>query len=46
MSLTDIGNGFKYSGEWLDNKIDGNGTLYYPDGSKYSGVFLNGMPHG
>lgn len=30
--------GARYEGEWLNNKKHGQGTFYYPDGSKYEGM--------
>ena len=29
-----------------NDKLDGEGSLYYPDGKKYEGGFLNGKRHG
>jgi hypothetical protein len=34
--------GSKYKGEWRDNKMEGYGTLYYPNGIvAYEGQWLN-----
>ena len=30
-----------YSGEWLDNKMDGKGTFTWSDGRKYIGQYIN-----
>jgi len=35
-----------YEGNFLEGKKDGYGTLDYADGSKYVGVFKNGVPNG
>jgi hypothetical protein len=42
----------EYDGDWVDDKIQGNGTMIYdedhhPDGySEYTGEWMNGLPHG
>lgn len=30
----------QYHGQYVSNKKQGNGTMYYPDGSKYEGATL------
>lgn len=33
-------NGGMYEGDWKNNKMDGKGTVYFPDGSiAYEGYF-------
>ena len=39
-------NGRKYLGKFKDDKLHGEGTLFYPDGKKYEGEFVNGKRHG
>lgn len=40
-------NGDVYEGEWLDNKINGEGTyIYKKSGDIYSGTWVNGKKHG
>jgi hypothetical protein len=36
----------KYNGEWLDNKYNGNGTLYYTISSYYIGQFVDNKKDG
>lgn len=39
--------GGKYSGYWLDNQMEGHGTLYYPDGRiAYEGQWHSDSLHG
>ena len=38
--------GSRYDGECLDGKFHGNGTLTYPDGDVYEGLFENGYAVG
>jgi len=38
------GNTRKYVGEWKNGMKNGQGTLTYPDGSKYVGEFKDGEP--
>ena len=38
--------GNKYSGEWLDGFMDGQGCLRMEDGSVYEGTFVKGSWHG
>jgi antitoxin component YwqK of YwqJK toxin-antitoxin module len=33
-------------GFWKDNKKDGEGTLYFKDGSKFKGQFMNNLRQG
>jgi hypothetical protein len=33
----------KYVGEWVDDKATGRGVMYYADGERFSGQFLNGQ---
>jgi len=35
-------NGDKYEGEWISDKLSGQGCLTYHDGSVYRGRFING----
>ena len=35
-------NGDRYEGEFLDNEMHGNGTLYCKDGSTQTGVWEEG----
>lgn len=42
-----VGTGYRYSGETLNGKPDGYGTLFRPDGSiLLTGEFVNGLPNG
>lgn len=38
--------GTKYEGYWDDNKKNGRGALYYPNGDKYRGDWKNDKKHG
>jgi hypothetical protein len=33
--------GFRYEGEWRNDRKEGKGTLHYPTGEKYEGEFKN-----
>ena len=35
-----------YKGEFVRNKIEGKGILYYQDGVRFEGGFQDGMAHG
>jgi hypothetical protein len=35
-------NGHKYSGQWANDKMHGDGVFYYPSGARYEGTWLNG----
>ena len=35
-----------YEGEWVDGKINGQGTLWYADGDQYQGEWRDGKMHG
>ncbi|XP_062239194.1 MORN repeat-containing protein 2 [Platichthys flesus] len=35
-----------YTGEWLEDKMNGKGTLQYPSGVMYEGEFKDNMFHG
>ena len=35
-----------YEGDYKNGIRNGNGTFYYPDGSKYEGEFVNGLREG
>ena len=39
-------NGNRYSGEWANNKKNGQGTLFFPDGDKYIGKFRDDQYNG
>jgi hypothetical protein len=39
-------NGNKYTGDWVDGRFYGKGTLSRKDGSSYTGDFENGKYHG
>ncbi len=42
----EVGN-LEYDGEWQDDEMDGEGTLYFENGVvKYDGEFKNGLYHG
>ena len=36
----------RYEGEWVDDKINGQGTLWYADGDQYQGEWRDGKMHG
>lgn len=38
--------GTKYIGEWLSDQMNGQGKLFYMNGSVYSGAFADGKPSG
>ena len=38
--------GEEYDGEWLDDKMSGNGLYKYTGGSTYNGQWKNGMMNG
>ena len=38
--------GYKYVGEWKDDKKHGQGTYTWPSGSKYIGEYKNDKRHG
>jgi hypothetical protein len=35
-----------YEGTFLENKFDGQGTYYWPDGHRYQGKWKNNHRHG
>ena len=35
----------KYEGEWLDDQINGKGVMYYKNGSRFEGEWLNYKKH-
>ncbi|GFH56016.1 hypothetical protein CTEN210_12492 [Chaetoceros tenuissimus] len=35
-------NGNKYSGQWANDKMHGDGVFYYPSGARYEGTWLDG----
>ena len=35
-----------YEGEWINNKKNGRGKLFYEDGDYYDGNFVNDKRHG
>jgi len=42
-----LNGGIKYEeGKFVDNKLHGQGTIYYNDGGKYEGEFAGGRMHG
>ena len=36
----------QYEGEWLDDEYNGYGTVYYENGVKYVGKWINGQKSG
>ncbi len=38
--------GFRYEGDFVDNKFHGKGMTTQPEGYKYVGDYVNGLPHG
>ncbi|KAA8580061.1 hypothetical protein FQN60_005596 [Etheostoma spectabile] len=38
--------GTTYTGEWLEDKMHGQGTLQHPSGALYEGEFKDNMYHG
>ena len=38
--------GFEYTGEWKDNKFNGQGSYTYPNGGRTVGEFKDGKRHG
>jgi hypothetical protein len=38
--------GSSYTGNWVDGKRHGFGTMKFSNGSVYKGNWLNGMEHG
>jgi hypothetical protein len=40
------GKGYKYVGEWRDDKQNGQGTATWADGDVYTGDWKNGAKHG
>lgn len=38
--------GLSYSGDWVDGRSEGNGTLVYPNNDQYDGPFVAGKPSG
>ena len=36
----------QYIGQWKDDEMHGQGTMYNPDGGKYIGSFKYGKYHG
>lgn len=42
-----VKDGITYEGEFLKDSITGNGCMYYPNGTKYTGYFIDGkLEHG
>lgn len=39
-------NGYRYTGELRENKFHGHGEEYWPDGTFYKGVFVDGLKTG
>ncbi|XP_039253379.2 uncharacterized protein LOC120330484 [Styela clava] len=39
-------NGMRYTGQWSQDKMNGNGVLDLPSGAVYEGEFLNNQFHG
>lgn len=35
-----------YEGEFLNGKMEGKGTKYWPNGNRYEGLFKNDLQHG
>ena len=38
--------GFKYTGQWVNGEIQGQGIAQYPNGSLFEGQFTDGKPNG
>jgi hypothetical protein len=38
--------GFRYTGDWNNGMIEGEGIATYPNGDTYEGSFLAGKRHG
>jgi len=36
----------RYEGDYVDDKKEGQGIFYWPDGRKYEGGWKNGKQHG
>lgn len=45
-STVHLENGVKYTGQWLGDKRDGEGTQEWPDGARFEGQWSNGLAHG
>jgi hypothetical protein len=41
-----MGNGFEYTGQWLQGEIEGDGTAKYENNDIYIGAFIKGKRHG
>lgn len=41
-----LGLGYRYEGEWRNNKPEGKGSITYADGATYNGDFREGLKHG
>ena len=39
-------NGYEYTGDWVEGRIEGQGRATYPNGAVYEGRFKNGKPDG
>lgn len=35
-----------YEGDWVDDKYDGEGKYFWPDGNMYQGEWVNGERNG
>ena len=44
--LADASTGFRFRGEIRSGRFCGSGAVAFPDGTRYVGSFLNGLPHG
>jgi len=36
----------EYTGEWVNDKKSGRGTMYFKNEDRYDGYWLNDLPHG
>ncbi|PSV52022.1 hypothetical protein [Photobacterium sp. GB-1] len=45
-SFTHPDSGIRYSGDWLDDALNGNGEIIFPDGSTYKGGFIDNRRNG
>ncbi len=46
MPMRELNNGFVYCGEWINNKPDGFGKIYFPNEDYFEGEFYEGQAKG